>query len=69
MPTSICPECDEEVYVDAETEQGDRVTCDECGSHLVVVGLDPIEVDLYEESEADDRDDDDESYDYDSERY
>lgn len=69
MPTSICPECDEEVYVDAEVEQGDRVTCDECGSHLVVVGLDPIEMDLYEESEVDDARDDDESYDYDSDRY
>ena len=71
MPTSICPECDEEVYVDAEVEQGDRVTCDECGSRLVVVGLDPIEMDLYEESESDDIADEEdlESYDYDSDRY
>ena len=69
MPTSICPECDEEVYVDAEVEQGDRVTCDECGSHLVVVGLDPIEMDLYEETEADDIGDDEEAYDYDNDRY
>ncbi len=71
MPTSICPECDEEVYVDAEVEQGDRVSCDECGSRLVVVGLDPIEMDLYEETEADDIDEteDLETYDYDSKRY
>lgn len=71
MPTSICPECDEEVYVDAEVEQGDRVTCDECGSHLVVVGLDPIEMDLYEESESDDPDDEEdyESFNYDNDRY
>jgi alpha-aminoadipate/glutamate carrier protein LysW len=54
MPTSICPECDEEVFVDAETEQGDRVSCDECGTSLVIVGLDPIEMDVYEESEVDD---------------
>ena len=59
MPSSICPECDEEVYVDAESEQGDRVTCDECGATLVVVGLDPIELDLYDPSEEDDFDDDD----------
>jgi alpha-aminoadipate/glutamate carrier protein LysW len=51
MPTSICPECDEEVYVDAEIEQGDLVTCDECHSDLVVVGLDPIELDLREEND------------------
>jgi alpha-aminoadipate/glutamate carrier protein LysW len=69
MPTSICPECDEEVYVDAEIEQGDRVTCDECGSRLVVVGLDPIEMDLYEESEVDEVGDEEEAYGYDTERY
>ncbi len=71
MPTAICPECDEEVYVDADSEQGDRVSCDECGSQLVVVGLDPIELDLYEELETDDyRDDEDfESYDYEDDRY
>lgn len=71
MPTSICPECDEEVYVDAETEQGDRVTCDECGSQLVVVGLDPIEMDLYEDTGTDDLDEEEdfESYDYDNDRY
>ena len=60
MPTSICPECDEEVYVDAEIEQGDRVSCDECGVSLVVVGLDPIEMDLYEETGADDLTEDEE---------
>ncbi len=58
MPTSICPECDEEVYVDAESEQGDRVSCEECGSVLVVVGLDPIELDLRPEDD-DARDGDD----------
>ena len=71
MPTAICPECDEEVYVDSESEQGDRVTCEECGSELVVVGLDPIELDLYEETETDDKDEDVdfESYDYENDRY
>ena len=37
MPTANCPECEEEVYVDAESEQGDTVSCDECGAALVVV--------------------------------
>ena len=65
MPTSICPECDEEVFVDAEIEQGDRVSCDECGSQLVVVGLDPIEMDMYEETEVDDVDaSEDDAYGY-----
>jgi lysine biosynthesis protein LysW len=71
MPTSICPECSEEVFVDAESEQGDGVVCDECGSSLVVVGLDPIELDLRDETEADDPAgrDDFGSYDYDDQGY
>lgn len=52
MPTTVCPECEEKVYVDAESEQGDIVTCEECGADLEVVGLDPVELDLYEEKEA-----------------
>ena len=70
MPTSICPECDEEVFVEADSEQGDRVVCDECGSSLVVVGLDPVELDLYEETDdglSDDADYD--SMDYEDDRY
>lgn len=71
MPTSICPECTEEVFVDAESEQGDTVTCDECGNRLVVVGLDPVELDPKEEAESDDISDDVgfESYDLDDSRY
>ena len=57
MPTTNCPECSEEVFVDAESEQGDTVVCDECGADLEVVGLDPIELDVQHE-EGDDRDDD-----------
>ncbi len=71
MPTSICPECSEEVYVDAETEQGDAVSCDECGSRLTIVGLDPIELDLKEDSDDDGYagSDDFGSYDLEDDRY
>lgn len=62
MPTSVCPECEEKVYVDAEAEQGDVVTCEECGSDLEVVGLDPIELDSYEGGDGDDDDYDDDRY-------
>lgn len=71
MPTAICPDCSEEVYVDAECEQGDRVACDECGSRLEVVGLDPLELDLMaspDDDHGEERDDFD-SYDYDDHRY
>ena len=68
MPTANCPECSEEVYVDADTEQGDVVTCDECGSDLEVVGLDPVELDLYEE-DLDELDDDDLDDEFDDEGF
>ena len=69
MPTANCPECDEEVYVDADSEQGDTVTCDECGSTLTVVGLDPIELDLKEETDDEDDYDDGDGLDFDDDRY
>jgi alpha-aminoadipate/glutamate carrier protein LysW len=62
MPTSNCPECEEEVYVDADAEQGDTVSCDECGSSLTVVGLDPIELDLRDEDVEEVLDDEEEIY-------
>jgi lysine biosynthesis protein LysW len=68
MPTSKCPECEEEVYVDADSEQGDAVTCDECGAGLVVVGLDPIELDLKTDSD-DPYDENLDSIDYEDDRY
>lgn len=61
MPTVVCPECSEDVYVDAESEQGDVVSCDECGVDLQVVGLDPFELDVHEE-----KDDYKDDLDYDS---
>lgn len=71
MPTTICPECSEEVFVDAESEQGDKVVCDECNASLIVVGLDPIELDLKLETESDDLSEADgfSTYDLDDERY
>ena len=63
MPTTACPECSEDVYVDADSEQGDTVTCDECGTELEIVGLDPIELDIHEEN-ADDFKEDSDEYEY-----
>jgi alpha-aminoadipate carrier protein LysW len=60
MPTAICPECDEEVYVDLDSEQGDIVSCDECGADLEIVGLDPIELDIHEDTDDDFKDDEEE---------
>ncbi len=64
MPTVNCPECSEDVFVDAESEQGDLVSCDECGTDLEIVGLDPIELDAYEESDTDDLDEEKDEFAY-----
>ncbi len=58
MPTTACPECSEDVFVDADSEQGDLVSCDECGTELEIVGLDPIELDIHAETDTDDFDKD-----------
>jgi len=48
--------------VDTDADKGDTVTCDECGTELEIVGLDPVELDIAEEDFEDDDDlgDDDE---------
>jgi alpha-aminoadipate/glutamate carrier protein LysW len=56
MPSAVCPECDELVYVDPSTEQGELIRCDECETDLVLVGLDPIELDPHEEVDKDEYD-------------
>ena len=67
MPTTVCPECTEPIFVEAESEQGDSVACEECGATLVVVGLDPIELDLRpdDHSHGGETDDGLDSYGYD----
>ena len=60
MPTGTCPECDADVHVDTDADKGDSVSCDECGTELEVVGLDPVELDIVEDDdELGDEDEDD----------
>ncbi len=52
-----CPECENELDLDVEeVEEGDSVTCEECGTEFEVVGVEPLELTRVEE----DYDDDDE---------
>ena len=62
MPTGTCPDCDADVHVDTDSDKGDMVTCDECGTTLEVVGLDPVELDIVEDEGEDG--DEDEADDY-----
>ena len=45
MPSARCPVCEGRVFVDALTEMGEIIICDECESDLELVGLDPFELD------------------------
>ena len=53
-----CPECDGAVDVDEEElDEGDALSCDECGAELRVVGVDPVELESAEELEEEEEDD------------
>lgn len=54
-----CPVCDGEIDVDEEdVDEGDTLSCDECGADLKVVGTDPLEVESAEELEEEDEEED-----------
>lgn len=58
MPTGTCPECDADVHVDTDADKGDIISCEECGTDLELVGLDPVELDIVEEDYDEDEDED-----------
>jgi alpha-aminoadipate carrier protein LysW len=62
VPTGTCPECEADVHVDTDADKGDIVSCEECGTDLEIVGLDPVELDIVEEDEEDLDEDDEEDY-------
>jgi len=41
-----------------DTDKGEIVSCEECGTELEVVGLDPVELDIVEEEIEEDEDED-----------
>jgi hypothetical protein len=57
---ATCPECEFDEIDTTEHEEGDEVSCPECGKNLVLAGPDELEV-------ADDEDDDDDDEDLDDE--
>jgi len=60
-----CPKCDAPIDVEEEDlDEGDVLSCDECGASLTVASLNPVEL---ETEDKDDKDDDDYDYDEDDE--
>jgi alpha-aminoadipate carrier protein LysW len=58
-----CPNCDAVIDVDEdELDEGDTLTCEECGADLSVTGLDPLELESEEEEEEEEEKED---FDYD----
>ena len=55
---AICPECEFDEIDTTEHEEGDELSCPECGKTLVMAGPDQLDV-----ADDDDLDDDDEDED------
>ena len=56
-----CPECDALVDVDQdEVEEGQLLSCPECGVDLEIVSTNPLQVELVEEEEELDEEEEDE---------
>jgi alpha-aminoadipate carrier protein LysW len=52
-----CPDCDAKIDLDEEElDEGDLITCDECGAELRVLGLDPVELEPTEDAEEEEED-------------
>lgn len=51
----LCPECETNLDVDEEdVDEGEIVSCPECGSDFEVITVNPIELKPVEEEEVDD---------------
>ena len=48
MASTWCVECDSRVYFHKMPELGDTIICQECGTGLEVVGLNPLELDWFD---------------------
>ena len=65
---AMCPECEADVEVDEDdVEKGDLISCHECGSHLEVTSVVPVELDVAPEENEDelDKDEDEDELDED----
>jgi alpha-aminoadipate/glutamate carrier protein LysW len=55
----VCPECDNPLDIDVDdVEEGEVLTCDECGTDLEVTNTDPLELAPVDEEGYDDEEDD-----------
>ena len=57
---ATCPECEFDEIDTEDFEEGDTLSCPECGKNLVLAGADELEFADDDDDEDDDLDDDDE---------
>ncbi|HMS66378.1 MAG TPA: lysine biosynthesis protein LysW [Ignavibacteria bacterium] len=50
---TTCPECEATINLPAGTLKGELIECNECGSELEVVSLDPVTLALAPKEEED----------------
>ena len=53
-----CPACDAAIDVDEdELDEGDPLSCDECGASLRVVSVDPVELESEDDGDEEEEED------------
>jgi len=61
-----CPNCDAVIDVDEDDlDEGDSLTCEECGADLSVTGLSPLELETQEDEDEEDEEEEDDDLHYD----
>lgn len=58
MAKGICPDCEGDVLLKPDAATNDIIECEDCGSDLEIVGLDPIELDIVEDFMHEDEEED-----------
>ena len=54
----LCPECDTDLDIEEDdVEEGDVVSCSECGSDFEVVTINPLELNKVEDEDDDEEED------------
>jgi alpha-aminoadipate carrier protein LysW len=63
-----CPVCDAAIDVEEdELDEGEAISCDECGATLNVVSIDPLEIVPGEDEDDEEEEDEDFTFDEDDE--
>lgn len=58
-----CPICDAVIDVEEEElDEGDALTCEECGANVTVVSVDPIELESADDDDEDEDEDEDDDF-------